>query len=116
MLEDEGIISSMNPRQGKDGDIFQQDCAPGHMSRDVLLRLRFHMRLFGLWPANSPDWNMIKHVWGMMTHRISSLSNGTDEELEVRTRPCLFYFLFFTSRAREELEFGQKDDLTNGCQ
>jgi hypothetical protein len=82
MLEDEGVILSIDGRYGKDGDIFQQDGTPAHASRDMLLCHRFYMRLFGLWPANIPDLNVIEPVWGMMKRILSSLMIGSDEELK----------------------------------
>ncbi len=48
---------------------FQQDSAPGHIIRPVIAKIdsKFpNSWTHGVWPGNSPDFNVIESVWGVL--------------------------------------------------
>ena len=59
----------------------QQDLAPVHGARSIMRWLEDHGVEVLPWPANSPDLNPIKNLWGLMERRMS-------KERPKRTQRC----------------------------
>jgi hypothetical protein len=67
---DEYLLPSM-PNSNR--FLFQQDNARPHIKIDVICWLRDHaVRLLDPWPAYSPDFNPIEHVWSWMAQYVKN--------------------------------------------
>ena len=55
-----------------DDVIFQQDNDPKHTSRQAQEWFEENGVTVLLWPASSPDMNLIKHVWDMLDRKVRS--------------------------------------------
>ena len=64
--------------------MFQHDGAAVHRSKTTQKYIRAaHIKMFNdaSWPANSPDMNIIEHVWPMLTQRLSGSIFHNREQL-----------------------------------
>ena len=61
---------------------FQQDGAPCHTARNTVSWLKERVRLLKHWPANSPDFNVIEHLWGTMKAGVRKARPKSKEELK----------------------------------
>ena len=52
--------------------VYMDDNATPHRSRAVTSYLRSEAVTSVPWPAMSPDWNPIEHIWDMLGHRIQA--------------------------------------------
>ncbi|GFW12562.1 HTH_Tnp_Tc3_2 domain-containing protein [Trichonephila clavipes] len=67
---------------GLPGAIFQQDNARRHTARVAQDFLRHFQTL--PWPARSPDWSLVEHVWDQLKRQMSSCHSVHDLELAVQ--------------------------------
>ncbi|GFX67754.1 DDE_3 domain-containing protein [Trichonephila clavipes] len=67
---------------GLPGAIFQQDNARPHIARDSQDFLRHFQTL--PWPARSPDWFPVEHVWNQLKRQMLSCHSVHDLELAVQ--------------------------------
>ena len=66
----------------KNDSIFMQDGAPCHRSLSTLdfLDLR-NICLLSVWPAQSPDLNILKNLWSVLKSRVNKRLPKTSDEL-----------------------------------
>jgi len=68
--------------------VFQQDNAPAHRAHDTVELLRCETPQFispDMWPANSPDLNLINYrIWGMLQQRVYRVPIRDTDELRKR--------------------------------
>ena len=62
--------------------MFQQDLAPAHSARSTMRWLEDHGIEVLPWPANSPDFNPIENLLGLMKRRMTKERSSTQEELK----------------------------------
>ncbi|GFW08130.1 DDE_3 domain-containing protein [Trichonephila clavipes] len=67
---------------GLPGAIFQQDNARPHTARVAQDFLRHFQTL--PWPAHSPDWSPVEHVWDQLKRQMPSCHSVHDLELAVQ--------------------------------
>lgn len=60
----------MLPIFEKESDIYQQDNAPAHTSKSTKKFFEDKDITVLLWPANSPDLNIIENIWGIIVQNI----------------------------------------------
>ena len=78
ILEDSKVISYMS-EDGNENLVFQQDGASCHTASAGYVRK--HCNLLGNWPANSPDLNVIEHLWAIMKERVAEVQPDTQDAL-----------------------------------
>jgi hypothetical protein len=73
---------------------FQQDSAPGHNIRPVINKIQStfpHSWTVGIWSGNSPDFNVIEHVWSVLQNSVFEHPVPRNrEELVTRVREKWF--------------------------
>ncbi len=71
----------------KDADfIFQQDLAPAHTAKSTKSWLNDHGVGVLDWPANSPDLNPIKNLWGIVKRKMRNKSSKNADELKATVK------------------------------
>ena len=76
------ILASQYISNNKIGQIFQQDGAPCHTSGSTMKFLRGKkIKFLQGWPAQSPDMNIIEHIWGRMKEEAWRTKSKNLEEL-----------------------------------
>ncbi|GFX64949.1 transposable element Tcb2 transposase [Trichonephila clavipes] len=76
------VDSSWTFLNGFPGAIFQQDKAPPHTARVAQDFLRHFQTL--PWPACSPDWSPVEHVWDQVKRQMPSCHSVHDLELAIQ--------------------------------
>ena len=72
------ILASQYIPNYKRGRIFQQDGAPCYISGSTMKFLRGKkINILQGWPAQSPDMNIIEHIWGRMKEEASRRTWGS---------------------------------------
>jgi len=76
------------------GQILQQDSAPSHTSASTSKFLKAKkVKVLQDWPAQSPDMNIIEHVWGKMKEEVLKMNTNLDELLMNSGSPAEHFLL-----------------------
>lgn len=71
LILDDAMIPSADRLFGAENYIFQQDNAPCHKAKSVTAYLDQKKLQVLDWPAQSPDFNPIENLWGLVKHKVS---------------------------------------------
>ncbi|OHT00141.1 hypothetical protein TRFO_33269 [Tritrichomonas foetus] len=81
-ISQNGLLDDMNNHFGVCNYIFQQDGAPAHTGRLSTTYLKYHLNYRKIWPANSPDTNVIENIRGIMKKILNVKNVRTIQELK----------------------------------
>ncbi|OHT16243.1 transposase [Tritrichomonas foetus] len=85
-ISQNGLLDDMNNHFGVCNYIFQQDGAPALTGRLSTTYLKYHLNYLKIWPANSPDINVIENIWGIMKKNIKCKKCSNNPRIK---RNCL---------------------------
>ena len=82
------MVPAANQLFGDNKFIFQQDLAPLHSAKSTQAWCEnSHVHVLD-WPANSPDLNPIKNLWGIVKKKLHKHQPKTSEQLKDAIKTC----------------------------